>query len=90
MIREVDSAPDYGIWRVLIKNRRPKETRSILELLIGIKNGVIAFEAAVPNQSQQKAGRPCQLMAENDHSWFQEDTSWRKTTAHGLWRIPLR
>jgi hypothetical protein len=26
---------------------------------------------------------PCQVMAENDGSWFQEDNSWRKTTTHG-------
>jgi hypothetical protein len=31
MIGEIDSAPEYGIWRVLIKNRCPKETRTILE-----------------------------------------------------------
>jgi hypothetical protein len=26
--------------------------------------------------------QPCQLMAENDGSWFQEDGSGRKTTSH--------
>ena len=26
---------------------------------------------------------PCQLMLEKDNSWFQEDDSWRKVTAHG-------
>jgi hypothetical protein len=25
----------------------------------------------------------CQLMAENDTSWLQEDNSWRKPTRHG-------
>jgi hypothetical protein len=25
----------------------------------------------------------CQLMAQNDKSWFQGDKSWRKTTCHG-------
>ena len=24
-------------------------------------------------------------MTENDNSWFQEDDSWRKTTAHVNW-----
>jgi hypothetical protein len=27
-----------------------------------------------------EAGKPCQLMAENDSSWPPEDNSWRKTT----------
>ena len=33
---------------------------------------------------------PCQLMAKNDISWFQKDTSWRKTTSHGSIGIPFR
>ena len=28
--------------------------------------------------------RLCQLMAENDDSWLQEDGSWRKTTPRDL------
>jgi hypothetical protein len=29
-------------------------------------------------------------MVENDKSWLQEDSSWRKTTFHDSRRIPLR
>jgi hypothetical protein len=32
---------------------------------------------------QERGEKPLPFMAKNAHSWFQEDSSWQKTTRHG-------
>ena len=61
---------------LFVKN--PKSNAGIVK-----KRDILLSSYLNENEPMTEAGKPCQLMPENDNSWLQEDGSWRRTTAHG-------